>query len=157
MTPVLAPLSDPAIMFRVTLFSVPFTVNVPVVLTLAVSVTVCPAAMTTLSPAAGTPEGDQVEAVLQLPVATEVRVVCAKVLRPIAMDRQSISHLAAGTRKVGESLRESDRVSGFMNWFFPMVNLVKRWKSSQKLFPVCFQKLHLLVELSSHSYFSQSV
>ena len=34
--------------------------------------------MTTLSPGAGIPEGDQVEAVLQLPVATEVRVVCAK-------------------------------------------------------------------------------
>ena len=74
--------------------------------------------MTTFSVAPGTPAGDQVEAVLQLPVAIEVRVVCAKVLRPIAMDRESNSHLAAGNRKVGESLRESDRVSGFMNWSF---------------------------------------
>jgi len=71
-------------MFRVPLFSVPFTVRVPVVLTLTVSDTVWPAAMTTLSPAAGTPEGDQVEAVLQLPVATEVRVVCACRLAPVS-------------------------------------------------------------------------
>jgi hypothetical protein len=34
--------------------------------------------MTTWSPAAGTPEGDQVLAVLQLPEPVEVLVTCAK-------------------------------------------------------------------------------
>ena len=47
--------------------------------------------MTKLSPAAGTPAGDQVEAVPQLPLATEVRVVCAKLAdTPISRSAKNI-------------------------------------------------------------------
>jgi hypothetical protein len=43
-----------------------------------VVVTVCPDAITTLSPVAGTPDGDHVDAVAQAPLPVEVLVVCAK-------------------------------------------------------------------------------
>jgi hypothetical protein len=41
-------------------------------------VTVCPAAITTLSPEAGTPDGVHLEGVVQAPLPVEVLVVCAK-------------------------------------------------------------------------------
>jgi hypothetical protein len=45
---------------------------------------VCPAMMTTKSPAAGIPEGDQVAEFCQEPLVAELYVVCAIALGPTA-------------------------------------------------------------------------
>jgi hypothetical protein len=51
-----------------------------------VVVTVCPAAMTTLSPVTGTPEGLHTVASVQFPVFVEVLVGCAKLAEtPVSM------------------------------------------------------------------------
>ena len=70
------PLNEPAVILDPASSSVPDIVKLPVpILTAAVSVTVCPEAIVTLSPRTGTTPPTQVAVLLQLPFAAEVIVV----------------------------------------------------------------------------------
>jgi hypothetical protein len=78
------PASEPAVKAPLVL-SVPFIVTAPV-REMPVVVTVCPAAITTMSPVAGTPDGVHLEACVQAPLLFEVLVVCAKLAEaPVSM------------------------------------------------------------------------
>jgi hypothetical protein len=72
-----APANEPAVRLKPASAIVPVSVRFPEdISVLATSVTVCPAAIITLSPETGTTPPTQVAVSFQLPVVTEVIVVC---------------------------------------------------------------------------------